>query len=318
MALSMCVSTEQFDLIQKIYPFTRTWSLLQQVYQVEWLQHQFPYYNIQSLDQPQEPRPPADKIAYRNALTGKPARLYELTNTRYLCGVAGNFTDALNQMFDPQQRRFRVHTAFNFVQVGQEGIGVQTNPAGQWALIEFTGALPRTKLYSQWQTSTNEQATLNKLADPAFDPVQSVIVANEIPASPPPAAASAKLSAEISSYAPKRIEVRTDCPLPSVLLMNNKWDEGWKVTIDGKPAPLLRCNFLMQGVYLPASSKTVVFSFKPKSTIFFISLGAVLFGLALCVVLAVWGDRSEAEVSTPKPSASPTSSANKANKSGKS
>jgi hypothetical protein len=188
--------------------------------------------------------------------------------------------------------------------VGQEGIGVQTNPAGQWALIEFTGALPRTQLYSRWQTSTNEQATLDKLADPAFDPAQSVIVANEILSSSPAAAGSPKLSAEIASYAPKRIEVKTECPLPSVLLMNNKWDEGWKVTVDGKPAPLLRCNFLMQGVYLPANSKTVVFRFEPKSTIFFISLAAVISGLTLCVFLAVTG-RHGVDSDSPEPKITP-------------
>jgi hypothetical protein len=45
---------------------------LQQVYHVEWLQHHFQYYNIQSLDIPQEPRMPEDKVAFRLAvMTGQ-------------------------------------------------------------------------------------------------------------------------------------------------------------------------------------------------------------------------------------------------------
>ena len=33
---------------------------------------------------------------------------------------------------------------------------------GTYALIEFTGALPRAKLYSHWQVSTNDTATLKR------------------------------------------------------------------------------------------------------------------------------------------------------------
>jgi hypothetical protein len=56
-------------------------------YQMEWLQHQFPYYNVQSLDVAQEPRPAEENVAFRmNLLTkGVPGyvRLLELTSTRF-------------------------------------------------------------------------------------------------------------------------------------------------------------------------------------------------------------------------------------------
>jgi hypothetical protein len=80
----------------KILPFrvSEAMGLLQQVYQVEWAQHQFPYLNIQSLDIVQEPRRAIENVRYREAFEGTNfaliGRMWELTNTRYLLGMAGN------------------------------------------------------------------------------------------------------------------------------------------------------------------------------------------------------------------------------------
>jgi hypothetical protein len=290
MALSMCVLPEQIESLQKVYAFNDAWMGIQQIFGIEWLQHQFPYYNIQALDQPQEPRMAPEKQAYRNALMGRVARLYELTNTRFVVGTSRNFAEALNQVFDPEKRRFRQHTAFNlfFRNPQARTVGARVEENGPFALIEFTGALPRAKLFTQWRTSTNEQATLATLADPAFDPHQIVLVADSIPAPEASAAGTAPGTVEISSYAPKRVELKANATAPSVLLLNDKYDAGWNVSVDGKPAVLLRCNFQMRGVQLPAGQHTVVFSYQPASKIFYISLGATLLGLALCVF--VWWD----------------------------
>src|SRR2546427_5762721 len=160
-------------------------NILDSVYKALWIQHHFQYYNIQSLDMSQEPRPPADKEAYLKAVTKTPTRLWELTNTRYILGLAGGFTDALNQQLDPAHKRFREHAAFKFTQnQGSSNVGAETNNAGPWALLEFTGALPRAKVYPQWQVSRNDDDTLAKLADLAFDPAQTLLVNDdEIPPS---------------------------------------------------------------------------------------------------------------------------------------
>lgn len=266
----------------------RNYSILYQlVYGLEWLQNQFPYYNIQSLDQPQDPRPPADKVAYRTALGTNIVRLWELTNTRFILGTANNFVEVLNQQLDPGQRRFRIHTRFNVTQDSDRNIAARIDDNGSFALIEFTGALPRASLYTRWQISTNDQATLATLANPTFDPHQEVIVAGAIPAAtnqPPNAAAG---SVEFSNYSSKKVVLKANSGAPSILLLNDKVDPNWKATVDGHSAQILRCNFLMRGVQLPAGQHTVEFRYEPPSNVFLISLVATLFGLALCVVLWV-------------------------------
>ena len=42
--------------------------MVRHLYRIEWAQHHFPYYNIQSLDKIQMSRMPADLAAYEMAL----------------------------------------------------------------------------------------------------------------------------------------------------------------------------------------------------------------------------------------------------------
>jgi len=249
-----------------------------------WLQYHFQYYNVQSIDMAQDPRPPADKLAFLKAVSSNSTRLWELTNTRYILGLAGGFADALNAQIDPVQKRFRQHTAFNLMQgPGPSNIGAQINDSGPWALLEFTGALPRAKVYSQWQISTNNEATLARLGDPAFVPDQTLIVNDEIAA---PSSANAQPgSVEFASYSPKQIELNVKASTPSVLLLNDKYDPDWKVWVDGKSAKLLRCNYLMRGVQVPAGDSKVKFHFEPSLGGLKVTLAAVVVGLLLCGLL---------------------------------
>ncbi len=75
--------------------------------------------------------------------------------------------------------------------------------------------------------------------------------------------------------------------MPSVLLLNDKYDPNWKVTVDGKPETLLRLNFIMRGVALTPGEHTVEFHFAPPLTSLYVSLAAIALGLALVGVLLV-------------------------------
>lgn len=275
---------------------TRELSIMGSVYDVEWLQQQFPYYNIQALDIPQEPRMPAEKEAYLTKLMNPVTnivRLWELTNTRFLCGMGAGYVEAMNQQLDPAKQRFRLHTAFDFKQGPNNTILVQTNQAGPYALIEFTGALPRAQLCSHWQVNTNDQETLKTLASGTFDPRQTVLVSDAIAA--PPAGSSNQPSGkvEIVGYAPKRVKLHAQAGAPSVLLLNDKFDLGWQATLDGKPVPVLRCNFLMRGVQVPAGEHTVEFTFRPQRTGLYFSMAGLGLGLLLCGVLVIQRPKSK-------------------------
>jgi hypothetical protein len=265
-------------------------AVLQQYYHVEWMQHLFPYNSIQSADIVQEPRPAAENTVYRaNFLRlggGGYVRLWELTNTRFVLGLAGPLADALNQKFDPVHRRFRLHTAFTLEQANPSApITLQTNTAGPFALLEFTGALPRARLYPAWHSTTNDQAILDTLISTNFEPRQMVLISGAAPPSNAGQTNQAAGTVEFVSYAPKRIQLKAKAPAPSILLLNDKHDPHWTVTVDGQPQPLLRCNYLMRGVQLPPGEHLVEFSFRLPGTALYISLAAILLGVVLLILL---------------------------------
>lgn len=271
----------------------------QQFYFLEWLQHRFQFYNIQSLDVSQEPRMASDKsqflFAFRPANLSLMARYWELTNTRYLLGVTGSFLDVLNNQLDPEKRRFKVHTPFNLVQApGDARATADLNPTGTFAVIEFSGALPRAKLYTRWEVIPEPEAQLRRLTDPGFDPQQTVVVADSVPAPPiaPASATPAKSEVTFTEYLPRKVRMKAIADAPSILLLNDRYDPHWKVFVDDRPAKVLKCNFIVRGVQVPAGEHTIDFRFEPPAGTLYLSLAAIACCLVLCGVVA-FGRRPE-------------------------
>jgi uncharacterized membrane protein YfhO len=92
---------------------------------------------------------------------------------------------------------------------------------------------------------------------------------------------------EFKSYAPKDIRFDAKADAPSVLLLNDKFDSQWRVFVDGKPAELLRCNFIMRGVYLPPGPHTVEFQFNLPSGPLYVTVAAFGVGILLCGFLVL-------------------------------
>lgn len=260
-----------------------------------------------------------DKAAYEAVMMFAPLRRWELTNTRYLLAPYA-LLEFLNKQMDPVQKRFRSVLQFDIVlkpgvvskapRLDQTTAVLNTN--GALALFEFTGALPRAKLYTQWQTATNDAteikkwaealqaqmpgvwaealaaqtpldlATLHELSQPGFNPEQTVLLSESLPANP----TTNQIAGEVKyvSYAPKHIVLSANAKSPSVLVLNDKYDAGWKVTVDGQPAKLLRANHIVRAVHLPtAGEHRVEFKFETSLRGLYISLGGVVLGLVLLI-----------------------------------
>ncbi len=278
-------------------------SLLNDVYRIEWAQHHFQFYNIQSLDIVQMPRMTRDYMAYEGALefdgnSNKVQRLtrrWQLTNTRYLLGPAA-YLDVLNQQIDPGRHRFEIAQRFDLVpKPGEteiqsfEQLTAVSSTNGAYAIFSFSGALPRSKLYSRWQVNTNDQATLEQLTSPSFDPEKTVLVSSPLSSHSSPLSETNALAGmvEFIGYAPKRIVLQAKAISPAVLLLNDKYDANWKVMLDGKPETLLRCNYIMRGVQVPAGEHRIEFRFEPPITGLYVTLAAIALGLGLIGFLAL-------------------------------
>lgn len=276
--------------------------LLDQLYRIEWAQHHFLYYNIQSLDIVQMPRMPADLAAFEGALQPKSnadvphatTRRWELTNTRFLLGPAEYVPLLLNAHLDPELKRFKIVERFNIVPkpgISEprqlEELTAQPATNGMFAIIEFTGALPRAQLYNHWEVMTNQTALLERLASPEFKPEQEVLLS-----APPPqitaAPAETNLPAgtvEFTSYSPRDIVLDVEAKTPGVLLLNDRYDPSWHVFVDGAQKELFKANFIMRGVAVSPGKHKVEFKFQPALGPFWVSVTA--WGVAILLIIGL-------------------------------
>jgi hypothetical protein len=206
---------------------------------------------------------------------------------------AANYLDALNSL-DPGFRRFRILDRFNIgpkpgvrQPTKLEELTALPDPYGKFALYEFSGVLPRAMLYSTWQVITNDETTLQTLGSPGFDPLQTVLVAPSKSGLAMTATNENLGQVEFTSYAPTKIAFSATNSAPAVLLLNDKFDPHWAVTVDGQEQPVLRCNFIMRGVFLSPGTHTVVFKYSAPNKLMPVTLAAYATALLLVGVLAV-------------------------------
>ena len=101
---------------------------------------------------------------------------------------------------------------------------------------------------------------MSNLFSASFDPHKSILVSNG-DVKPGSSTNVSAGTVEFASYKPKRIVLKADAKERAVLLLNDRFDDKWKVSVDGHPATLLRCNFIMRGVELAPGLHTVEFTF---------------------------------------------------------
>jgi len=258
-----------------------------------WLENDYPFNDIESLEIDQAPRMPVlDNnylgrfLGYSNTNMAPVTRLWQLTNTRYVIGDAV-LTESLNSFGEPKDS-FRTLMRMNLVPIIDYGhvvdagdLTIQTNSDGTLALIEFMHALPRAKLFANWQTM-DDAAALETLGAPSFDPEKTVLVAKETSVTQSPDhSASDPGTVEISHYESRHLTLTADAKTPAILLLNDHTGDYWNVWIDQKPGTVLRCNYIMQGVFVPSGRHTIEFRYQPPQKMLYTSLAA----FALCIIL---------------------------------
>jgi len=82
---------------------------------------------------------------------------------------------------------------------------------------------------------------------------------------------------------PGRVELEATLERPGFVVISNAYYRGWKATVDGKEAPILRANRAMQAVPAPSGSHKVVLTYSCRSTM----VGGV-FSVVSWLGLGVW------------------------------
>ena len=124
----------------------------------------------------------------------------------------------------------------------------------------------------------------------AFDPRQLVWIEKDrqlelrafLSGTPPRSNETVK----VSYPSPQRVELEANLESAGIVVLADIHYPGWKLTIDGQPAPIHKVNRLMRGAAVPAGVHRLVYSYEPRS--FQVGGTITLAGLAAAAVFAVY------------------------------
>jgi hypothetical protein len=127
-----------------------------------------------------------------------------------------------------------------------------------YQLVEVSGWQPRVSVVSSWTAASTGVAALDAVLDPAFDPARTAVVEPTLgrPVPPEPTSATGSPPTLVAQpryheVEPEDVRISVDAPAESIVLIRNAWDRGWSATVDGRPAPVLRTDYFLQGVPVP-------------------------------------------------------------------
>jgi len=144
-------------------------------------------------------------------------------------------------------------------------------------IYENARPLPRAWLASDAR-ALDEAATLEvirkgSLPDGSrWEPARTALVESDPPAGLVPTAAGGRAS--VTRYDANRVDVKTEAESPSILVLAENHYPGWRAYVDGESAGVLRVDYNLRGVFVPAGAHEVRFVYRPKSAL--IGLGVSL------------------------------------------
>jgi hypothetical protein len=139
----------------------------------------------------------------------------------------------------------------------------RTHPVFQgpdyWVLVN-PDALPRAYVPGRVELVTDKATRLRKLASAEFDPRAVAFVE-----SPVNLAARCRGTVEIVDEIPTRVTLSFHAETPSLVVLADLWDKGWRAYVNRQRVPILRTNHAVRGVVVPAGKGTLEFRYEPAS-----------------------------------------------------
>jgi hypothetical protein len=160
---------------------------------------------------------------------------------------------------------------------------------GTSGVLENLKPPPRAWIVDRAEVLGDEEQTLSRLKDPAFDPLGTVLLesASRIP---PVSEETPRGVATVRSLEPETIRISTRSLRTAYLVVSLPFYPGWRATIDEREVSLDRADYFLTALLLPEGAHEVVLRYEPWT----FRVGAVmtLFACAFILVLEIWSRRT--------------------------
>lgn len=130
------------------------------------------------------------------------------------------------------------------------------------AVYRLQGVLPRAFLVGQVEVVSDDVA-LERMLDPTFDPTQTALLAEALPAAPLQGAVQGSVA--IVERGLDEMTLQVEASAPGLLIVHDNYFPAWHATVDGQPADVVRANLAFRAVPVPAGESVVTMRYVPES-----------------------------------------------------
>ncbi|HEX8457233.1 MAG TPA: hypothetical protein VF656_08050 [Pyrinomonadaceae bacterium] len=173
---------------------------------------------------------------------------------------------------------------------------IKPEDVGEASVYENLRARPRAWLVGKVLRVSEEEALRalhsSRLASgEAFDPATVALVEDALDFATQ-TLDPATTTARITHLSDEEMEVETRATTPAFLVTSDVFYSGWEATIDDAPARLVRADYALRGLAVPAGTHRVRFTFRPRA--FYRGATASALSLLFLAACVFWLKRKEA------------------------
>lgn len=167
----------------------------------------------------------------------------------------------------------------------------QVFSGGGEVVLENRQLLPKAWLVSNAELIVDPLQRLTRIQQPSFVPTRTAVV-ESVPLIALGGASDEVGPVQITRYEAQQLQLIAEPTVNSLLVVGEKFHQGWRATVDGQPAAIVPVNHILRGVYLPPGRHTIEFRFDPLPFKVgkWLTLGS--FGFFLLILVREWRRRS--------------------------